>query len=774
MRSRAKKTKIVYTSPNPASFLSALRNHNGDAIADLLQSGLNVNLRFSFGQTALMISSGLGDEAIVRLLLQKGANPYLIDSVTGASALHKAAMSGNTVVAGLLLDIAPILLNFQATLTGHTPLHFAVWHKRAPMAEYLLSRGAYPSVKGQMTTTPLQSQGWPPNPSPMPSNMSIKSDIDQDIFARIETSFANRFAADSKYLDEHDLFHAIIANNVTRVRRALEEHPEDINARYPATGSSDSTMTPLLLAAYTNDEDMASHSDADDENDSQSSVIRLLLSVNPSLSVNDIFLQRNVLHWAAVYQHANIIKQICAKPVEAYIVNAASYQDGNTPLHEAVWFAYSSSSSSVQESIQVLDALLNSCHADANLVNYLLQTPLDIAKQRNYTELIDFLTQYTDHTEEKEGHWKKTRAIAGQSDVTTKLVRAVQQTDMPLLVQLLNDGVDVNVLDIDSGLSPLHWACAVGSEVMVDMLLSFGADVWLMDSKAGSFPLNWAVRSNNFRIVETLINHGAFLHSQVAVNGFSLLHDAVQHRSSHMIDYLLSVQQMNPSMIAQIDDVYAYQTESIFALYTQSLHENDKWEYNRIRTLFMNRFQQIQEWYANPQRVYNVLGKDNEVERLRALLHDPIARGTINDLTPLNNSGDSGYNLLLTATRDGHCELVSLLFDSANASLWSSFVNVRDVDYLMRSMAGHKAGYMGHAECAQVLVRTPGFEINAQGLFNGFSPLMDSTWHHNSAAALVYIQAGADKLLKNHMGETVEDMARMWGYTDIVDYLHRY
>jgi Ankyrin repeats (3 copies) len=82
----------------------------------------------------------------------------------------------------------------------------------------------------------------------------------------------------------------------------------------------------------------------------------------------------------------------------------------------------------------------------------------------------------------------------------------------------------------------------------------------------------------------------------------------------------------------------------------------------------------------------------------------------------------------------------------------------------MKATPAHKAGYMGHADVARLLVADPRLELDAQGPFNGFTPLHDAIWHGHTETARVYIDAGARLDLRALDGRTPLEMARDYGY----------
>jgi ankyrin repeat protein len=83
---------------------AAIRAGDLAAATDLVRSGMDVDCFTPEGLAPLMIASGLGHSRMVDLLLTAGAQVLAVEPRAGATALHKAALSGTSDVVGLLLD----------------------------------------------------------------------------------------------------------------------------------------------------------------------------------------------------------------------------------------------------------------------------------------------------------------------------------------------------------------------------------------------------------------------------------------------------------------------------------------------------------------------------------------------------------------------------------------------------------------------------------------------------------------------------------------------
>ena len=142
---------LLLLSPGPLAaqqqsegykFLTAIREAKGnDVLAILNKPGSTiVNTRdIGSGEGALHIVARRGDEAYLRFLLQKGADPNLKDG-RGNTPLLAAVNAGH---AGLI----PILTAARANVNlangaGETPLIRAVQRRDVPMVRALLQAGA--------------------------------------------------------------------------------------------------------------------------------------------------------------------------------------------------------------------------------------------------------------------------------------------------------------------------------------------------------------------------------------------------------------------------------------------------------------------------------------------------------------------------------------------------------------------------------------------------------------------------------------------------------
>ncbi|CZR65340.1 related to nucleoside phosphorylase [Phialocephala subalpina] len=108
----------------------------------------------SYGRTPLSWAAENGHEAVVKLLLDKGAEPETKDTEYGQTPLSWAAENGHEAVVKLLLDKGAEP-ETKDTWYGQTPLLWAAGKGHEAVVKLLLDKGAEPESKASSGRTPL-------------------------------------------------------------------------------------------------------------------------------------------------------------------------------------------------------------------------------------------------------------------------------------------------------------------------------------------------------------------------------------------------------------------------------------------------------------------------------------------------------------------------------------------------------------------------------------------------------------------------------------------
>jgi ankyrin repeat protein len=125
---------------------------------------------------------------------------------------------------------------------------------------------------------------------------------------------------------------------------------------------------------------------------------------------------------------------------------------------------------------------------------------------------------------------------------TTRLIRAVALNNLPRVLQLVQLGAPLDLVDKTHRRSALHWACLCGHEHVAKALLDgksegHGATIDLRTG-AGSTPLLAATGRRQDAIVRLLLSRGARQELQDSLNGYTALHWAVHWDHSSILTLL--------------------------------------------------------------------------------------------------------------------------------------------------------------------------------------------------------------------------------------------
>lgn len=324
------------------------------------------------------------------------------------------------------------------------------------------------------------------------------------------------------------------------------------------------------------------------------------------------------------------------------------------------------------------------------------------------------------------------------------LQSAIRSANLAKVLELMRSGVDVEQRDPD-GLTPLMIASGLGHAQMVGLLITARADVRAVDPRMGSTALHKAAQSGNRDVIGLLLDHGAFIDQQSPILGHTSLMDAVLHKHEGAVRLLLergarttirNHWQQTALELARNDGLSA-----IVGL----IEKRNEADLERVRTLSL--------------AAAVMAGNAGEVERL-------VADGAdLNARIPITGSLDDDYTPLGLAVRDGFPQIVRLLLDAG--------ADPRRTIGLMKGTPVHEAAFFGRADIIRLfadlspVAGRPAVELDAQGQYNGLTPLHDAVWHGHLEAAQALIDAGAPLHLRSHTGLTPRELAVLYGYDEI-------
>lgn len=455
--------------------LGARRNAVG-VVRLLLERDANPDLRDKAGSAALHLAAAGGAVEAVGLLLNVGVDPNTVDHA-GTTALFAAVGTGDLNLIELLLDHgADANLGNEA---GLKPLHAAVHTRDPELVQLLLERGAAPTAVDKDGATPLHLAA---ESAALPV-VEVLLDHGMNVGAM---SSGSRTA-----------LHSAAAGGNSQVVELLLSRGLDLAAR------SDAGWTALHFAAR----------------NGHAEVIRLFLErgLTPLARTEQA---EGVLHFAAGSGDADAVGLLLAAGLDV----RARDDDGWTPLH---WAALDGSPD-VTETLLVHGADLNAKSKGDK------RTALHIAATGGHIRVMRLLLDRGARLKEKDREGWLPLHLAGRSnvdavqlllnwgspqtrnDMSRMLSQAAIGNAPDVAKFALERGADVNWQTGANWPWPgdektaLHWTAIHDSLEVAALLLDHGADTSSRDWSDAGLPeaIHWAAGSDSWRVAELLIDRG--------------------------------------------------------------------------------------------------------------------------------------------------------------------------------------------------------------------------------------------------------------------------
>ena len=474
----------------------------------LLEKGANPNARDRQGQSVISAATRRGNDTIVALLVEAGAdapNVALVDGIrtTDLEAVKEALLEGadpnaldtNGQPALILSIVAPeteqrtaifrLLLdkgakpNVPDSVNGFTPLINAASSGSLALVQELLARGADPAQRDNEGNSPLMFGGG------------------EEVDAIIRLLIARGADVRAKNRNGRTALHDIAQKaGVDTLRAALDRGAHaDINAR------DQHGQTPLLLAA--------SHARADN--------VRLLLDRGADPSIVETFGRSTPLIMAIDADQKHEQRMETVRVLLKHGVNPNTPDKlGRTPLQAA-------KSGSQFEIIELLK------RAGATSPQTRPTPHLELAAAIEFDDL----------ARARRLLQKKVSPNAPDRMGYTPLMTASQRGSLEAVRLLLAHGARPRFAPLRHGIpvpTPLHLAAEYGRLEIVRLLLKHGADA--NASFAGDSPLMEAAKKNHYDVCRELIARGAAVNAQ-SVFGMTALTIAVSRGGDPRVIKLL-------------------------------------------------------------------------------------------------------------------------------------------------------------------------------------------------------------------------------------------
>ncbi|XP_035636199.1 receptor-interacting serine/threonine-protein kinase 4-like [Oncorhynchus keta] len=306
----------------------AVTQANEEAIKFLLLNHANTNLANARGSTPLHLATEMHLKGLAELLLGRRSTNANARDEDQYTALHCAAQNGDEAITRLLLDRGASINETDAQ--GRTPAHIACQHGQENVVRVLLSRGADVHVKGRDDWTALHLAAWQGHLGI--AKLLVKqagADVDgQTTDGRTPLHLASQrgqyrvarilieLGADVHVtsMGFHTPLHVAAETGHTSTSRLLVKHNADIQAR------TDQGLTALHLAAQRG----------------HLPTVKMLMEEGADPYCTNQTL-RTPCHLAAEGGHCEVFKELLVHCPEAI---SLSDKQGLTPMHLAVRGGY--------------------------------------------------------------------------------------------------------------------------------------------------------------------------------------------------------------------------------------------------------------------------------------------------------------------------------------------------------------------------------------------------------------------------------------------------
>ena len=421
--------------------LWAAENGDGAVVKLLLEKGADLEAKDDYGRTLLWWAAEYGYEVVVKLLLEKGADLETKDN-HDQTPLWWAAQHGHEAVVKLLLKSGADL-EAKDKKYGRTPLWRAAEYGREAVVKLLLEKGAdLEAQDNDYGQTPL----W----------RAAEYGHEAVVKVLLEKG-ANLEAKDKKY-GRMPLWQAA-QNGHEAVVKLLLEKGADLKAK-------DNYGWTLLCWATQYGHEV---------------LVKLLLENGDDLEAKYNYGQTS-LWLAAQHGHGAVVRLLLEKGAD---LEAKDKKYGRTPLWRAAEYGHEAVVKLLLENGAALEAKDNHCG----------QTPLWWAIKNGHEPVVKLLLEKGADSEAKDKFGR------------TLLWWAAQHGHETVVKLLLENGADLEAKDNHSR-TPLSWAAEYGHEAVVKLLLEKGADLEAKDNYSQT-PLLWATKYGHEAVVKLLLKKGA-------------------------------------------------------------------------------------------------------------------------------------------------------------------------------------------------------------------------------------------------------------------------
>ena len=444
-------------------------------------------------------------------------------------------------------------------------------------------------------------------------------------------------------------------------------------------------------------------------------IVNTLIKAGANVDLPNKYEETAIIH---ACKNENVNLEIVKALIEKVANVDVQDNDGYTSLMYA----------SMDGNVELVTAFIKA-HADVNLQNNDGKTALDIARDNNYTQIVDILTN-ADNTIVPDSNIE-----VQDEERNTALIRACLDDDINEVNRLIEVGVDLDLQD-DFGDTALIVACNkdhVDLEI-VNALIEKGANVDLQNTD-GYTALMLASIYNHMEIVVALIKKNANVNLQNISGDTALMIASMRNNTQIAVDLIQA-------------------------------HANVDLQNKVGKTALM-----IASIYNNVQIVNALIAKGAKPN-----LRDYDGRNAL-DFAMREENGDNTYtdviisiqdyvNRLYSNTNDSDDEdqLIQLYSYISNNNIENAInlINNMDIDTLnTQNDSGETALmfviYYNHSDDIAIALINKGVNLDLQDE-NGYTALSMALIRHNMVLVNILLESGADRTIQDNYGNSPLDM----------------
>ena len=485
----------------------------------LLDKGLDVNIRDSYGATPLQVAARDGHEPVVKLLLDNKAD-IITENNRGETALYWAARNGHKTVVRLLLERGAVVSTRDNE--GWNALDWAVLEGNSEIVKQLLEQGVDAENDGRNNA--LYLAAWEGHDDTVQMLLDNGADVNsKDWLGSTALDWAApvghettvrvllRNGANVDSCDEYQNTALHWAIPYEPIVKLLLENSANVDFK------NNTGQTALCWAAR----------------DGSAAVVKLLAQRTADLNIYDDG-GCTALHGSALRGREDVLRVLLNQGANPN----AKDNDGWTPLHAAALKRH-------KEIMQILLPITDDGRAILDWVVTQQQDPkrhlllMDIAdkKIKGCTVVMGIRAAV------QERHLSKVQILLEQgadingTDIvgSTALIGAAELGYLEGVKQLLRNGANVN-LAVSRGWTALHWAARSGQEVVLPLLIEYGGDV---NASGNSWtPILLAAENGHERVTRFFADNKADVHAE-DYHGRTALHWSAMHGHTSMLRLLV-------------------------------------------------------------------------------------------------------------------------------------------------------------------------------------------------------------------------------------------